>query len=157
MKKVLIYGIFNVLHPGHLRFIRFAKENGDYLIIGVKSDNLARPWALLSEADRIEAVKSISWVDEVFLWERDITEYIEYLKPDVVVKGKEFEDIDNFELPMIEAYGGKLIFSSGETIFSSLQILKHEINTFDHSNIRIPKDFLLRHKIKKNNVKKLQN
>ncbi len=155
MKKVLIYGIFNVLHPGHLRFIRFAKECGDYLIVGVKSDSLAKPWAHLSEGDRLEAVKSISWVDDVFLWDKDIIEYIDDLKPEIVVKGKEFECLDNPESPLIESYGGKLIFSSGETIFSSLQILKNEINSFDHSNIKIPKDYLIRHEIKKESLRKI--
>ena len=43
MKKIVfVSGHFNVLHPGHLRFLKFAKECGDYLIVGVESNKIAK-------------------------------------------------------------------------------------------------------------------
>ena len=38
--KVFVYGDFNILHPGHLRLLKFAKESGDYLIVGINSDEI---------------------------------------------------------------------------------------------------------------------
>ena len=41
MKKVFVSGHFNILHPGHLRLLRFAKEQGGKLIVGLESDSIA--------------------------------------------------------------------------------------------------------------------
>ena len=66
---VFISGVFNVLHPGHLRIIRFAKEIGNYLIVGVESDRLAKNKALIKENLRLESVKQINLVDEAFIFD----------------------------------------------------------------------------------------
>ena len=47
--KVLVYGNFNVLHPGHLRLLRFAKAQGESLIVGVQSDRIAGDSAYVPE------------------------------------------------------------------------------------------------------------
>ena len=52
MKKVFVSGHFNVLHPGHLRLFRFAKECGDILIVGVESDRIAGNDAYVSGYER---------------------------------------------------------------------------------------------------------
>ena len=91
MKKVFVYGAFNVLHPGHLRLLRFAKELGDILIVGVLSDKVAGISAHIPENYRLEAVQSNKMADQVILIDQPIEEVIEVLKPEIVVKGKEFE------------------------------------------------------------------
>ena len=58
---VFVSGTFNVVHPGHLRLLRFAAECGDYLAIGVLNDALASS-AQLSHDLRLEGVTAISWV-----------------------------------------------------------------------------------------------
>ena len=132
-KIVLVSGTFNVLHPGHLRFLRFARECGDLLIVAVNSDRLGGQDAHLPEKLRLEGVQSISAVDKAILVDEPISEVIARLKPDVVVKGKEHEERVNPELAALEKYGGRMVFSSGETSFSSLDLLRKE---FQQSNLR---------------------
>src|SRR5216684_5706040 len=65
-RVVFVSGTFNIVHPGHLRLLRFAAECGDYLVVGVLSDQLAAN-AQLSQDMRVEGVAAISWVDHAFL------------------------------------------------------------------------------------------
>jgi rfaE bifunctional protein kinase chain/domain len=151
-KVVLVTGNFNVLHPGHLRLFRFAKECGDRLIVAVKSDLLSGADAHVPEDLRLDGVKSNSLVDEAFLVTESITQLIEKLRPDVVVKGKEHESQDNAELAALKAYGGHLVFSSGETIFSSLDLIRREFKNFDAKTISLPKQYIKRHDINISNL-----
>ena len=68
MKKVLVFGVFNVLHPGHIRLFRFAKECGDRLIVAVQSDGKSINNEMhMNEDLRLEMVQSNSYVDQSFL------------------------------------------------------------------------------------------
>jgi len=156
-RKVFISGIFNVLHPGHLRLLRFGHEVGDYLIVGVQSDRISGASAYVPEALRFEGIKSNVWIDEAFLFDEPVNHVIKRLQPDFILKGKEHETAYNPERETIEAYGGKLIFSSGASTFSSVDILRRE---FFEPNIRtIYKDniFLNSHGITQERLKKLTN
>lgn len=155
LKTVFVSGSFNVLHPGHLRLLRFAKECGDRLIVAVQSDRLAGNAAHVHEHLRLEGMQSIAWVDETFIFDQPLTELIEHLRPDMVVKGKEHELRFNSELAVLEQYGGSLIFSSGETIFSSLDLIRKEFQVLDFDSINLPHEYLLRHRIKPERLTKL--
>ena len=148
MKTVFVSGSFNVLHPGHLRLLRFARECGDRLIVAVQSDYLAGNSAHVHEHLRLESVQSISWVDEAFIFDEPLTALIGRLRPDIVVKGKEHELRFNSELAVLEQYGGALVFSSGETIFSSLDLIRKEFQVLDFLSIDLPHEYLQRHQIK---------
>ena len=148
IKKVLVSGSFNVLHPGHLRLLRFARECGDRLIVSVQSDRVAGPSAHVREQLRLEGLQSIAWVDEAFIFDEPLTDLIARLRPDIVVKGKEHELRFNPELTVLEQYGGALVFSSGETIFSSLDLIRKEFQVLDFDSINLPHEYLLRHQIK---------
>jgi len=143
-KVVFVSGNFNVVHPGHLRLLNFAAECGDILVVGVSRNN---PDALISEEHRLEGVSAIGVVDFALLLPCPAHEFIALLKPDVVVKGKEHEERFNPEQAVIESYGGKLVFTSGEARFSSLDLLRRELNEVNLSSIRKPADYLARHKI----------
>ena len=146
-KTVFVSGHFNVLHPGHLRLLRFAKECGNRLIVAVESDRIAGRAAHVHEHLRLEGVQSISWVDEAFLVDEPIIEAIARFHPDVVVKGKEHELRFNPELAVLEEYGGQLLFSSGETVFSSLDLIRKEFKELDARSISLPNEYLARHTI----------
>ncbi|MFA5158892.1 MAG: PfkB family carbohydrate kinase [Candidatus Omnitrophota bacterium] len=141
---VFVSGNFNVVHPGHLRLLRFAKQCGDFLVVGVHSDRQDIA-TLLPEHLRLEGVQSTSWVDYAFILKDSPEEFIRHFKPKFVVKGQEHENQFNPELAVVESYGGKLLFSSGEASFSSLDLLRDEFKNLNFSTIVKPKDFLTRH------------
>ena len=86
-KIALVYGNFNVLHPGHLRLFRFAKQNSDKLIVAVNSDELSGSVAYIDQKLRLEGVQSNTWVDQALLNDISIEHLIREIKPDLVVKG----------------------------------------------------------------------
>ena len=151
-KISFVSGHFNVVHPGHLRLFRFAKECSDYLVVGVESDDVAGDAAHLPQEIRIEGLQSNIWVDDVVLITKSVSQTIYDLRPDIVIKGKEFETQLNIEEEIIKKYGGKLVFSSGETLFSSLDLLKKEFFEKNTNSINIPSKYLERHSITKSNV-----
>lgn len=82
MKKVITYGTFDLFHIGHLNILKRAKELGDYLIVGVSSDrfNLEKgKICVIPEAERMEIVSAIKYVDEVILedsWEQKVEDIV---------------------------------------------------------------------------------
>lgn len=112
--SVFVSGIFNVLHPGHLRFLDFARRQGDRLFVGVIS-NAGVDEKSISIEERLRNIKSISYVDEAFAVTGSPAEDIVRLRPDIVVKGWEFRDVENEEFSAIQSYGGRLIFSPDQS------------------------------------------
>ncbi|MCX6733046.1 MAG: PfkB family carbohydrate kinase [Candidatus Roizmanbacteria bacterium] len=146
-RTVFVSGNFNVLHPGHLRLLRFARDCGDRLVVGVQSDRIAGAAAHVPEQLLLEGVQSNSWVDEAFLMNEPVANVIDRLHPDIVVKGKEHESLFNPELDVLRRFGGRLLFSSGETVFSSVDLLRKEFTETDYRSIKLPRDFMGRHGI----------
>ncbi len=158
MKKVFVSGSFNILHPGHLRMLKFAKNLGDKLVVGVYSDKLAGPAAYVKERIRLEGVKSNNYVDDAFIINHSPEKIIAKIKPNFVVKGKEFENKENIEKKILKKYGGKLVFSSGEITFSSLDIINKKIQKTINNNKKIITTYLDRHHINKETIlKKIKN
>lgn len=141
---VFVSGNFNIVHPGHLRLLRFASECGDVLLVGVLSDSISLD-AQLSENMRLEGVAAITWVNHAFILRDSPELLIKELRPAVVVKGKEHEKGSNPEIAVIQSYGGKLLFGSGDTTFSSLDLIRKETELINHSSIIRPKEFIERH------------
>lgn len=142
-KIVFVSGNFNIIHPGHLRLLRFAAKCGSFLVVGVYDDS--SQGALLPESLRLEGVRSTSWVDYSFILKDPPEKFIKHLQPAMVVKGKEHEDQFNAELEVVNSYGGKLLFSSGDITFSSIDLLRDQFKRLDLSSIVKPMDFLKRH------------
>lgn len=150
MKKVFVCGDFNILHPGHLRLLKFAKESGDYLIVGVNSDSISNKG--INQDIRLESIQATSYVDEAFILEMPAVEYIKNHKPDIVVKGSEHENKENAELEIINSYGGKLLFSSGEIGFSSMDLLRQEFLSSNY-NVKHSAPYIKRHEFKLDDLK----
>jgi len=125
-KLVLVTGDFNILHPGHIRLLRFAKECGDTLVVGVNADAILTEKNYNHENHRTDIVASLEFVDRCFINKLAGVELIKQLTPDVVVKGKEYEDKHNPEQATLEALGGKLIFSSGYSHLRSSSVFSQE-------------------------------
>jgi rfaE bifunctional protein kinase chain/domain len=142
-RVVFVSGNFNVVHPGHLRLLQFAADCGDFLVVGVNDASAAG--TTVPAAMRLEGVRAISFVNCAFMLRELPEAFIARLRPDVVVKGKEHQDRLNPERAAVEAYGGKLVFGSGEVRFSSLDLLRREFLETNFSTIRKPIEFPLRH------------
>jgi rfaE bifunctional protein kinase chain/domain len=151
---VLVSGHFNILHPGHQRLLKFAKEAGQKLIVAVESDRLSGDAAHISEVLRLEGIKSCLYVDDAFINDNDIVDVIREIKPDIVVKGKEFENRTNRELEILSQYGGKLLFSSGDSRFSSLDLIRQESIEVSPINLMRATSFISRNSI---NLEEMRN
>lgn len=147
-KTAFISGNFNIVHPGHVRLFAFAKKLAQWLIVGVHSDELGGEHIHISQDLRLEALKSNSWVDEVVLIEEDVVHTVNELRPDIIVKGKEFENRANPEEETARAYGGRLIFGSAEVSLSSLELLSRDLPTLPEAGFVIPKNYMRQHEIK---------
>ncbi|ERQ00150.1 hypothetical protein Q674_03280 [Acinetobacter sp. COS3] len=95
--RVITFGTFDVFHVGHLRILQRAKELGSHLIVGVSSDQLnfskkAR-FPVYSQDERIEIIKNLRCVDEIFLEEslELKAEYIQQYHADILVMGDDWE------------------------------------------------------------------
>tara|TARA_R110002074_G_scaffold402283_1_gene606107 strand:+ start:7406 stop:8899 length:1494 start_codon:yes stop_codon:yes gene_type:complete len=136
-------GNFNVVHPGHLRILKFAADNSDVLVIGVNPDET--PGVTIPAEFRVDGLNAISLVTHALLLEGPPENFIKALQPDVVVKGKEYEKRFNPEQSVVDAYGGQLLFSSGEMRFASINLLQKEYFEGNFSTIHPPRDFPVRH------------
>ena len=125
MKKVCISGYFDPLHVGHLEYINKAKELGDYLVVIVNNNfqcKLKKGKFFMDEKDRVEILKNLKSVDEVFLSidkDKTVSKSLEKLKPSVFANGG---DRKNYEIPeskICNLYGIKIIDGLGDKIRSS--------------------------------------
>ena len=138
-----VSGDFNVIHPGHQRILNFAATCGDFLVVGVNGDGLGN--TMVPQELRREGVAALSVVDVAVCMSIPAQDFIAHLKPAVVVKGTEYRSRFNVEQGVVDDYGGKLLFCSGDTSYSSLDLLRHELQDTDFSAIRKPMDFPQRH------------
>ena len=88
-KASFISGKFSVLHAGHVRLFKFAKSISDKLIVGVYSDELLEQQTLGSADERLIAIVTNKFVDQVIIIEKDINSTLFSIKPDIVIKGTE--------------------------------------------------------------------
>jgi len=152
MKSVFIPGNFNILHPGHLRLIKFAKVIASKIIIGLYSDIVAGKEAFVSEKLRAEVLKGLIWVDQVIIINESIEKSLLELKPDIVLKGKEHEFLYNQEQSTLDSYGGKLFFSSGDITFNSKDLINSSFFNGPKSLIKYPKTFTSKYDIKRSQL-----
>lgn len=121
-----VSGNFNIVHPGHLRLLKLAADSADILVVGLAPDSTSG--VTMPSAMRLDGVSALSIVNYAFVLNSSAAEFIAALRPDFVVKGKEFENTYNPESAVVESYGGKLIFSSGDVQFASMDLIRQELS-----------------------------
>ncbi len=92
MKVVMAFGTFDLLHPGHLYYLKQAKRFGDKLIVVVARDStvhkVKKRFPKYDELERLEYIRELPYVDKAVLgYEEDKYEIIEEINPDIVVLG----------------------------------------------------------------------
>ena len=108
-------GAFDILHVGHIKSLKYAKDQGDILIVGLNSDNSIKKYKsedrpIIPEDQRTKILESIIYVDYIIIFNEETPcNLLEIIKPDIHVKGSEYkEKIPEKEI--VEKYGGKVIF-----------------------------------------------
>ena len=127
MKKILITGHFNLLHTGHIRLFQYAKSLGGSLIVAIESDKIAGKNVNENEMERLNIIKKIKIIDKAFIYDESLEKMIINIKPDIIVKGEEFEKKINKEEKILNKIGGKLIFSSGFAFYDTKFKLQKEL------------------------------
>lgn len=128
---VQCHGCFDIVHPGHLRHLRHAKAQGDILLVTITGDALinkgtGRP--LIPQELRAENLAALDCVDWVYIENRPTAvELLEDVKPDIYVKGREYEMNNDprfqAERDTVSRHGGRVVFSSGDVVFSSTALI----------------------------------
>lgn len=112
---VFTNGCFDLVHAGHVLYLKDARSLGDVLIVGVNSDASVRRLKgkgrpLTPEGDRIEVLASIGSVDFVVLFGEDTpARLIEEIRPDVLVKGGDYTEEEVVGSRTVASYGGKTV------------------------------------------------
>lgn len=128
MKVIAVSGYFDPIHVGHLEYLKMAKNLGDKLIVIVNSDyqaGLKKGKSFMSEDDRLEIIKSLRCVDEVFLSidkDKSVCKSLEYLKPDIFANGGNRSLNEIPETTVMKKYNIEMIDGLGMKIRSSSQI-----------------------------------
>ncbi len=115
-KIVFTNGCFDILHVGHLRYLQFAREQGDILIVGLNSDSSVRKHKgirrpVVPQDERSEMLLGLRTVDFVIIFEEDEPEkLISEILPDVLVKGEDWAHYVSGR-SVVEANGGKVVLA----------------------------------------------
>ena len=102
MKVVLTYGTYDLITPGHIQHLKEAKEMGDYLIVGLSTDDfnaVKHKTAYLSYEERKYIMESIKYVDKVIPeknWNQKISDIKKY-KASIIAMGSDWEGDERFE------------------------------------------------------------
>lgn len=116
--KTIVFtnGVFDVLHPGHTRYLRDARALGDVLIVGVNSDRSTRALdkapdrPIHPEGERAEVLAALAAVDAVVVFDEDTPHaIITALQPDILVKGADWGEDAIVGRDVVEARGGKVV------------------------------------------------
>lgn len=126
-------GVFDILHPGHCRYLKKAKSLGDFLIVGVNSDASVkrikgedRP--INNELDRAEVLASLKFVDYVLIFNEDNPiAFLRRLQPQIHVKGGDYRNKPIIEELIVESYGGKIELVDFENDYSTTSIIERII------------------------------
>ena len=114
-RVVFTNGVFDLLHPGHVRYLQEARRFGDLLIVGINSDRSVRtikePGRPLNREDeRAEILLALECVDVAVVFDADTPHaLIELLQPDVLVKGADWGPAAIVGRDVVEARGGRVV------------------------------------------------
>jgi rfaE bifunctional protein kinase chain/domain/rfaE bifunctional protein nucleotidyltransferase chain/domain len=144
-KIVHCHGVFDLVHPGHFRHFDFCKSKGDILVVSLTSDKfiekgLYRP--LIPENLRAKNLAALELVDYVII---DKKKYpyalIKNIKPNFFAKGLEYSSLKNpltlEEKRNVEKIGGKMLFSPGDTVFSSTKLINDLLPSFTYEKLKL--------------------
>jgi D-beta-D-heptose 7-phosphate kinase/D-beta-D-heptose 1-phosphate adenosyltransferase len=127
---VFTNGVFDLLHPGHVRYLQAARAHGDLLIVGLNSDasvrrNKGPERPINPEHERAEVLAALACVDAVSIFDDETpADIIRRVQPDVLVKGADWPADQIVGRDTVEARGGKVILEPVEQGYSTTTLVK---------------------------------
>lgn len=127
---VFTNGVFDILHPGHVRYLQQARALGSMLVVGVNSDasvrrNKGPDRPINPEAERAEVLAALECVDAVAIFDEDTpAEIIHACQPDILVKGADWAADAIVGRDTVEARGGRVERIAVEEGYSTTEIVK---------------------------------
>ena len=126
---VFTNGCFDLLHPGHLSLLNYAKSLGDVLVLAINSDaairrlkGISRP--VVSQQDRAAMLSALSCVDAVTIFDEDTPlEIIKCVRPDTLVKGQDYRLEEVIGRELVEAAGGRVVLAPLLCNYSTTSLL----------------------------------
>jgi cytidyltransferase-like protein len=125
MKTVAVSGYFDPIHVGHLEYLKLSKDLGDKLVVIVNNNYqcvLKKGKPFMDENDRVQIVKSLKMVDEVFLsidMDKTVCASLEAIKPDIFANGGDRSTSEVPELAICKKYNIQMTDGLGDKIRSS--------------------------------------
>jgi len=129
--KTIVFtnGCFDLLHPGHIHLLQFAKKQGDFLVVGLNSDASVsrlkgkdRPVQNIDK--RLKALNGLPEVDAIIVFEEDTPiRLLETIRPQVYVKGADYSAELFPEAEFVSAYGGRVLYAPILEGYSTSHIL----------------------------------
>ncbi len=133
MGKTVVHchGCFDIVHPGHIAHLQYARSLGDVLVVSVSADTQVNKGAdrpLIPQELRAGSLAALECVDAVYVnADPTAVELLEQLRPDIYVKGREYEQSADprflAEKEVVTRGGGRVVFSSGEVVYSSTSLI----------------------------------
>jgi D-beta-D-heptose 7-phosphate kinase/D-beta-D-heptose 1-phosphate adenosyltransferase len=130
--KTIVFtnGVFDLLHPGHLRYLQQARSLGDALVVGVNSDrsvrvNKGEGRPITPQDERAEVLEALACVDGVVIFD-ELTphELIAAVQPDILVKGDDWAEHAIVGRDIVEARGGRVVRVPIEPGYSTTRIIE---------------------------------
>jgi len=113
-KIVFTNGCFDLIHLGHVKYFQFARKQGDLLVVGVNTDASIRKLKgptrpIIGESDRVGVLEELESIDYLVRFEEDTpANLISQIRPDVLVKGADYQKEAVVGWDLVESYGGKV-------------------------------------------------
>ena len=123
--KIAVSGYFDPIHVGHLEYLKMAKSLGDILVVIVNNNHqcvLKKGKFFMDENDRLEIVKAIKYVDEVFLSvdkDKTVCKSLELIRPNIFANGGDRSTDEVPETSVCKKYKIEMVDGLGEKIRSS--------------------------------------
>jgi rfaE bifunctional protein nucleotidyltransferase chain/domain len=135
---VFTNGVFDLLHPGHVRYLADARQLGAALIVGLNSDRSVRAnkgptRPITTEAERAEVLLALACVDAVVVFDDDTPDaVIKHLQPDVLVKGADWGPDNIVGRDTVEARGGRVVRMALAPGYSTSELIR-QVKALDAS------------------------
>lgn len=133
-KIVLANGCFDLIHVGHVRYLKEAKEKGDILVVALNSDSSVRKLKgkgrpILNQKERVEIISSFSFVDYMTIFkDNKVEKVLLSLKPDIHAKGSDYTKDTVPEKETVKSYGGSVAIVGGAKVNFTSKIIENIIS-----------------------------